>query len=90
MGVQKPMTEEQQVQLIKLQRESAIRMMREHIYEKLGSSSGDCQAEATFYCSENNYEYASARDAFNADLEFEEQEKKNRSKKVVQGTYQRL
>ena len=37
-----------------------------------------------YYCSENNYEYPKARDAFNDDLEFEEQQNsqnKNKKKK---------
>ena len=50
--------------------------MQEHMKDKLGRE-GDYKAEATFYCSENNYEYTKARDAFNDDLEFEEQQKKN-------------
>ena len=44
--------------------------------DKLGIA-GDYKAEATFYCSENNYDYIKARDAFNEDLAFEEEQKKN-------------
>ena len=44
-------------------------MMWEHIEEKMGR--GDYHAEALFYCSDNNYEYIKARDAFNKDLEYE-------------------
>ena len=44
--------------------------MSEHIMEKLGVK-GDYKAEALFYCSENNYEYIKARDAFNVDHEYE-------------------
>ena len=56
---------------IELKRESAVRMMQEHIIEKLGRQ-GDFKAEALFYCSDNNYEYIKARDAFNKDLDFEQ------------------
>ena len=85
-----PLTEEQEKQRIQLQRDSAVRMMREHIYEKIGRQGGDCEAEALFYCSENNYEYIKARDAFNEDLEFEKEEKKKRGSKIMKGQYQRL
>ena len=90
MKESKPWTEEDEAVRIKLKRDSAVTMMREHIHEKLGKSGGDCEAEALFYCSENNYEYIKARDAFNADLAFEEQEKKERGKKIMKGTYRRL
>ena len=49
-------------------------MMWEHIEEKMGR--GDYHAEALYYCSDNNYEYIKARDAFNKDLEFERQQKR--------------
>ena len=80
-----PLTEEQEKQRIQLQRDSAVHMMREHIYEKVGKQGGDCEAEALFYCSENNYEYIKARDAFNEDLEFELEEKKKRGSKIMKG-----
>jgi len=66
---QTKLTETQQVENIQLKRESAIRMMWEHIEEKMGK--GNFHAEALYYCSDNNYEYIKARDAFNTDLEFE-------------------
>lgn len=68
---QTSLTEAQQVENIQLKRESAIRMMWEHIEEQMGQ--GNYKAEALYYCSDNNYEYIKARDAFNRDLEFERQ-----------------
>ena len=68
------MTVEQEMINIELKREAAVKMMAEHIQEKLGSK-GEYTAEALFYCSENNYEYIKARDAFNADNAFERKER---------------
>ena len=42
---------------IELKRESAIKMMAEHIQEKLGMK-GDYKAEALFYCSEKIHAFS--------------------------------
>ena len=57
--------------------------------DKLGRE-GDYKAEATFYCSENNYEYPKARDAFNDDLAFEEEQKKLQKKSKKSSGYKKV
>ena len=54
-------------------------MMWEHIEETIGK--GNYHAEALFYCSDNNYEYIKARDAYMKDLEFERKTKKDKDTK---------
>ena len=62
--------------------------MKEHMREKLGE--GNYQAEALFYCSENNYEYQKARDAFEADRKFEEEQAKLNKKNKKKGGYSKI
>ena len=56
--------------------------------EKLGN--GNYSAEALFYCSENNYEYQKARDAFDEDRKFEEEQMKINKKNEKKGGYKKV
>ena len=77
------MTEEDALKDEKGRRAQALIMMSQHISESLGranltipyqrSFTGDFKAEATFYCEENNYEYAKAKKAYDEDQLFEEE-----------------
>ena len=87
-AAQKPITEESEKARIQLNRDYAIRLMKEHMIEKLGN--GNYSAEALFYCSENNYEDQKARDAFDEDRKFEEEQMKINKKNGKKGGYKKV
>ena len=61
--------------------------IREQLYVKPRAKIGDSnfRAEALFYCSDNNYEYKKAKQAFDDDLKFEtealEHQKRKKNKR---------
>jgi hypothetical protein len=54
-------------------REMALFLMEQYLREKLGypKKGQDYKPEARFYLSDNGFEFAKARNAFDADMEFE-------------------
>ena len=63
-------------------RMTAMKMLCEHICEvnKVPSNT-DFRAEATFYLSENEFDYRKAANSYDADWKFEQESKKKKKKK---------
>lgn len=70
LQVATPETEESKAKREMDRRENALRMMTEHIRRKL-KQNGDFKPEATFYLSENSFDFLKAQAAYDADFSYD-------------------
>ena len=73
-------TEEQAIADEKRRRDQVKYLMNQYICDVWHRPGADFNAEATFYCEENNYNYQQAKKAFDEDRAYEEEEKRNKAK----------
>ena len=72
--VKAPMTEERALEKERDRRAAVVSMMSEYIARVSDSKTSNCKAEATFYCEENNYDFNKAKQAYEEDRKFEEEQ----------------
>jgi len=60
--------------IVQQTREQAIGMMMEYIAHSMGRPHSNFRSEALFYCEDNGYDYRKAKEAYDADRAFEEQQ----------------
>ena len=72
------MKEDDALKIEKEVRDHAIFMMAQYIGEQQGRPETTFKAEALFYCEDNGYDYRKAKEAYDADRDFERQQKRKR------------
>ena len=84
----KEKTEEQAIEDEKRRRDQIQLLMNSYICDVWRRPGADFNAEATYYCEDNNYDFQAAKKHFEEDRAFEEEEKRNIGKK--KGGYTKL
>ena len=74
-------TQEEALNEERARRDWAVSMMNSYISEVHKRPGADFMAEARYYCEENNFEYRKAKEAFDEDRQFEDEQKRNSTKK---------
>ena len=77
----KKKTEEEALNEEKARRDWAVSMMNQYISEVHRRPGADFNAEARYYCEANNFEYRKAKEAFDEDKAFEDEQKQVIKKK---------
>ena len=79
--MKKAKTESQALMDEEYRRSASIDLLNNYIRGLQRKPNGDFKAEAIFYCEENNFEYLKAREAYDQDRAFEEEDERNKTSK---------